>query len=93
MNVARWRHFFRPDEEAREQRAEKLRDAVTCIQTSTWAYFKDRVRKKARAHSYNKPGMTNEQAASSLIAQTVYNEVLEEIEHVERATAQKVTNG
>lgn len=92
MKALDYRKWFRPDEEAREQRAEKLKDAVTCLRTSTWAYFKERVQRRARASLY-KPGMTNEQAASALITQTVYNEVLEEMESLERATSKKVTSG
>ena len=92
MNPLVFRKWFRPDEEARERRSEKLKDALTCVQTSTWTYFKDRVRTKARASLY-RSGMTNEQAASALITQTVYNEVLEEMEQLERAISKKVTSG
>lgn len=91
MNLREWRKRFNPSRERQEERAEQFKDAITCVNTSTWHTFKERLRKKAR-ESLFKPGMNNEQAATLLIKQTVYNEVLEVIEQIERATKEKVSN-
>ena len=90
LNRLNLKHF-QPAIAAKEAAVLEAKDAVTCIKTATWAEFKDRLRARAKATRWTR-GMTNEMAASSLIANTVYNEVLDEIEDIERSAARKVEN-
>lgn len=81
--LSNFRRFFQPSEVAEEKRAESLRDARQCVSTETWRSLKDSMRHNARSTRW-KSGMSSESAASNLIAQTIYLEVADEMDKIER---------
>jgi len=78
----RFKEFFDPDEQNRID-TEDLRDMQAFLSTRAYERFREWIKRQKSEVRWS-PGMTQEQAASNLIAQSVYDELLEELDRMGR---------
>lgn len=85
----RYRDLFRPDEIAREREAEDAKDVRQCVTTKAFAELRKRMQRKVEEQQW-RPGMSQEEAAATLIAQTITLQLVAELDRMHEVATETV---